>query len=46
MFSGTDLLVTDFGDLDEIPPTAPMTGRLWRIPVGVEGRPLYRGAIR
>jgi gluconolactonase len=45
VFAGTDLLVTDFGDLDEIPPTAPMTGRLWRIPVGVEGRPLFRGAI-
>jgi gluconolactonase len=44
-FAGTDLLVTDFGDLTEIPASAPMTGRLWRIPVGVEGMPLFRGAI-
>jgi gluconolactonase len=45
VFSGTDLLVTDFGDIDEVPATAPMTGRLWRIPVGVAGMPLFRGAI-
>ena len=45
VFDGTTLLVTDFGDIEEVPADAPMTGRLWRIPVGVEGRPLYRGAI-
>ncbi len=45
VFAGTDLIVTDFGDIDEVPASAPMTGRLWRIPVGVEGMPLYRGAI-
>ena len=46
VFQGTDLIITDFGDLTEVPPTAPMTGRLWRIPVGVAGMPLFRGAIR
>jgi gluconolactonase len=45
VFQGTDLLVTDFGDITEVPATAPMTGRLWRIPVGVAGMPLFRGAI-
>jgi gluconolactonase len=45
VFDGTDLLVTDFGDITEIPAAAPMTGRLWRIPVGVAGMPLFRGAI-
>ena len=45
VFHGTDLVITDFGDLDEVPAAAPMAGRLWRIPVGVEGMPLFRGAI-
>ena len=45
VFQGTDLLVTDFGEITEVPATAPMTGRLWRIPVGVAGMPLFRGAI-
>jgi gluconolactonase len=45
VFDGTDLVITDFGDLTEVPATAPMTGRLWRIPVGVRGMPLFRGAI-
>jgi gluconolactonase len=45
VFDGTDLIITDFGDITEIPAAAPMTGRLWRIPVGVAGMPLFRGAI-
>jgi gluconolactonase len=45
VFDGTDLVITDFGDLTEVPATAPMTGRLWRVPVGVRGMPLFRGAI-
>jgi gluconolactonase len=45
VFQGTDLIITDFGDLTEVPAAAPMTGRLWRIPVGVRGLPLFRGAI-
>ncbi|HSO28473.1 MAG TPA: SMP-30/gluconolactonase/LRE family protein [Candidatus Sulfomarinibacteraceae bacterium] len=45
VFEGTDLLITDFGDLTEVPAAAPMTGRLWRIPVGVGGMPLFRGAV-
>lgn len=45
VFVGTDLVITDFGDLDEVPAAAPMTGRLWRVPVGVAGMPLFRGAI-
>ncbi len=45
VFVGTDLIITDFGDLTEVPATAPMTGRLWRVPVGVRGMPLFRGVI-
>ena len=45
VFFDTDLVITDFGDLDEVPAAAPMEGRLWRIPVGVAGMPLFRGAI-
>jgi gluconolactonase len=39
------LIITDFGDITEITADAPMDGRLWRIDVGVEGMPLFRGAI-
>ncbi len=45
IFEGTNLIITDFGDVTEVPAAAPMTGRLWRIPVGVRGMPLFRGAI-
>jgi gluconolactonase len=39
------LIITDFGDITEITGDAPMGGRLWRVDVGVDGMPLFRGAI-
>jgi gluconolactonase len=45
VFHAGDLLITDFGDITEITSDAPMDGRLWRVSVGVEGMPLFRGAI-
>jgi gluconolactonase len=45
VFHQGDLLITDFGDITEITTEAPMGGRLWRVSVGVEGMPLFRGAI-
>ena len=45
VFQGTDLLITDFGDITEVPASGPMAGRLWRVPVGVAGMPLFRGSI-
>ncbi len=45
MFHEGDLIITDFGDITEITAAAPMDGRLWRVEVGVEGMPLFRGAI-
>ncbi len=39
------LYVTDFGDITAVTDQAPMDGRLWRVDVGVEGMPLFRGAI-
>ncbi len=45
VFQGTDLIITDFGDLTQVPAAAPMTGRLWRASVGVAGMPLYRATI-
>jgi gluconolactonase len=45
VFHDGDLLITDFGDITEITDSAPMVGRLWRVEVGVEGMPLFRGAI-
>lgn len=39
------LVITDFGDRTEVPSSAPMDGRLWRVRVDVEGMPLFRGAI-
>ncbi|MDQ3554831.1 MAG: SMP-30/gluconolactonase/LRE family protein, partial [Chloroflexota bacterium] len=39
------LIITDFGDVTEITTDAPMEGRLWRVDVGVEGAPLFRGSI-
>jgi gluconolactonase len=48
-FHGTDLYVTDFGEstqyADDGLAVAPACGRLLRVGVGVEGRPLFRGAI-
>lgn len=39
------LIVTDFGDVTDVTSDAPMEGRLWRVDVGIEGMPLFRGAI-
>lgn len=45
MFDGDTLLVTDLGDSADVGAEAPMTGRLWRVDVGVRGAPVARGAI-
>jgi gluconolactonase len=45
VFLDGSLVITDFGDITEVTAAAPMVGRLWRVPVGVEGQPLFRGAI-
>jgi gluconolactonase len=45
VFHQGDLLITDFGDITEVGSDAPMDGRLWRVEVGVQGLPLFRGAI-
>ena len=39
------LYLTDFGEGAEVTCAAPMIGRLSRVPVDVEGMPLFRGAI-
>jgi gluconolactonase len=44
-FHAGDLLITDFGDITEVGADAPMDGRLWRVSVGVEGMPLFRGSV-
>ncbi len=44
-FHEGDLIITDFGDVGEVTSAAPMEGRLWRVEVGVQGMPLFRGAI-
>lgn len=44
-FEDGSLIITDFGDITEVTGAAPMEGRLWRVDVGVEGMPLFRGAI-
>lgn len=46
IFHGEDLIITDFGDITEVTSDAPMEGRLWRVPVGTKGQPLFRGAIK
>jgi gluconolactonase len=46
VFHAGDLIITDFGDVTEVPAVAPMEGRLLRVAVGVAGMPLFRGAIR
>jgi gluconolactonase len=46
VFHRGDLVITDMGDMrGALTDAAPMEGRLWRVEVGVEGMPLYRGAI-
>ena len=45
VFVNGSLVITDFGDITEVTADAPMVGRLWRVDVGVEGMPLFRGAI-
>ena len=45
VFVGDALVITDFGDVTAVTDQAPMNGRLWRIPVGVKGMPLFRGKV-
>jgi gluconolactonase len=45
VFDAGSLYVVDFGDITAVTDQAPMGGRLWRVDVGVEGMPLFRGAI-
>ena len=45
IFAGDCLLITDFGDSPEVTDQAPLTGRLWRVEVGVQGMPVARGHI-
>jgi gluconolactonase len=45
IFHEGDLIITDFGEVTEVTAAAPMDGRLWRVSVGVEGMPLFRGSI-
>ncbi|MBO4208651.1 SMP-30/gluconolactonase/LRE family protein [Micromonospora echinofusca] len=45
LFVDDSLIITDFGDMTDVPAEAAMEGRLWRIPVGVRGMPLFRGAV-
>ena len=44
VFGGTSLFVCDFGTTDTVT-RPPMFGRLLRVDVGVDGMPLFRGAI-
>ena len=44
-FDGTDLWVTDFGEVSEVTSEAPMVGRLLRVRLGVEGMAPFRGSI-
>jgi gluconolactonase len=45
VFLDGSLIITDFGDITAVTDQAPMDGRLWRVDVGVEGMPLFRGSI-
>jgi gluconolactonase len=45
VFHDGRLIITDFGDITAVTDQAPMDGRLWRVDVGVEGMPLFRGSI-
>ena len=42
IFVDDSLVITDSGDVTD---QALMGGRLWRVPVGVEGMPLFRGKV-
>ena len=44
-FDGTDMWVTDFGEITEVTAEAPMVGRLLRVRLGVQGMEPFRGAI-
>jgi gluconolactonase len=48
VFLGRDLYVTDFGEVsqDSDVGVGSFTGRILRVGVGVEGLPLFRGAVR
>lgn len=46
VFHDGALFITDFGDITEVTAKARMDGRLWRVDAGVEGMPLFRGAVR
>ena len=46
IFQGESLVITDAGDITAVTADAPMEGRLWRVPVGVAGMPLFRGQVR
>jgi gluconolactonase len=45
VFHDGSLIITDLGPLEGIPTETAMTGRLWKVDVGVEGMPLFRGRI-
>lgn len=45
VFHGGSLIITDLGPLGGMPAETAMTGRLWKVDVGVEGMPLFRGRI-
>ena len=45
IFWGDSLVITDFGEVTAVTDQAPEDGRLWRVPVGVRGRPLFRGQV-
>jgi gluconolactonase len=45
VFHDGTLIITDFGDVTEVTAAAPMDGRLWKVDVGVDGMPLFRGSI-
>ena len=44
-FDGTDMWVTEFGDVTEVTAEAPMIGRLLRVDLGVQGMEPFRGSI-
>ncbi len=44
-FDGTDMWVTEFGEITEVTAEAPMVGRLLRVDLGVAGMTPFRGSI-
>lgn len=44
-FDGSDMWVTDFGEVTEVTAEAPMVGRLLRVRLGVQGMEPFRGSI-